>query len=557
MKNLINELKLAVGEKYVITPEMPEYHAYTFGDATMYRSQPDVIVYPGSVEEIQKVIKLAGKYKVSVTTGAGLTGLSGGAIAKNGILLNPIRMRSVKSVDTISKTVVVEPGMTCAQLNDHLKSYGMIIPVAPASHLISTLGANIAEASGGTWGMSKGTYKNYLLTLKVVDGEGNLFCTGTPFPKQSTGPDLTALFLGSEGTMGVIVEITLRCEFLPEDMWTLRCSFEDESVLQSIHEAVAENKINLYSFEYMDSRIMSCIHGGDQNMLLLLQTAGSKHDAKSEMEKLVAALKKLNPIDLVYTNDAKEADELYTERRSALGALAKADPEKPVIVQFDPVLPLHKFAKGTQKMRELAERENLDLIVYGHAGDGNLHPSFMVRNSKDEKMKARNVIREFDLWIEAQGGCYSGEHAVGFFLGRSQSQLRPHVAHYLEVIKSAFDPNGVLNPGKIVNIEEGALDVAPILDDYREIGDICSLCVKCHLCKNDSPKYAQEPFEHNTIRGRIALIDAAARGNVSFTAIRPFIEEMAPWTKNMNCPAYIKDKMDRLIELTLAEGEAN
>lgn len=554
MNEIINKLKKIVGEKYVITPDMPEYHSYTFGDATMYRSQPDVIVYPGAVEEIQSVIKLAGQYKVPVTPGAGLTGLSGGAISNKGILLNPIRLRSVKSVDTISKTVVVEPGMTCAQLNEHLKKHGMIIPVAPASHLISTLGANIAEASGGTWGMSKGTYKNYLLSLKIIDGQGNLFSTGTPFPKQSTGPDLTALFIGSEGTMGVIVELTFRCEFLPEDTWTLRCSFTDESVLQSIHEAVAENKINLFSFEYMDRRMMSCIHGGEQNMLLLFQTAGSVHDAKMQMDKLVAVLEKLNPIELVHTNDPEKADELYTERRSALGALAKADRNKPVIVQFDPVLPLHKLAEGTKKMRELAARENLDLIIYGHAGDGNLHPSFIVRDLLEDKMKARNVIREFDAWIEKEGGCYSGEHAVGFFLGRSQNELRPGVAHYLEVIKSAFDPDGILNPGKVVNTKEGSMEIDPVLKQNAEIGKICSLCVKCHLCKNDSPLYAQEPFEHNTIRGRIALIDAAARGKVAFSAIKPFIEEMAPWTQNMNCPTYIKDEMEQLIALTVGRS---
>lgn len=556
MQQLNQLLIKIVGPKYVITPEMPEYHAYTFGDATMYRSKPDVIVYPGSVTEIQEIIKLAGKMNVPVTTGAGLTGLSGGAITYQGILLNPIRLRTVKKVDTISKTVTVEPGMTCAQLNDYLKDYGLVIPVAPASHLISTLGANIAEASGGTWGMSKGTFKNYLLALKVVDGAGNLFTTGAPLAKQSTGPDLTSLFLGSEGTLGVIVEMTLRCEFIPEDIWTLRCSFEDESVLQKIHEQVAKNKINLFSFEYMDDRLMSSIHGKPMKMLLLLQTAGSKADAEDQMDKLVAVLERLNPLELVYTNDPDKANELYTERRSALGALAKADRNKPVIIQFDPVLPLDKFAEGTKKMRELARREKLDLIIYGHAGDGNLHPSFMVRDVLEDKLKARKVIREFDEWVEQIGGCYSGEHAVGFFLGRSQNELRPQVTKYLEGIKAAFDPSGILNPGKIIHIQEGPIEIEPVLGEYQEIGHLVGLCVKCHLCKNDSPLYAKEPFEHNTIRGRVALIDAATRGKVSFAAIRPFVQEMQNWTQKMNCPTFIKNEMPKLIDLALKNGAA-
>ena len=342
MENLIRELKQIAGEKNVITKDMPQYHAYTFGDATLYRSSPEVIVYPSSEAEIQKIIKLACKYNIPVITGAGLTGLSGGAIANGGILLNMLFLSSIKAIDPVSKTVVAGPGITCARLNERLKEYGMIVPVAPASHLISTLGANIAEAAGGTWGMSKGTFKNYLLSLKVIDGSGSIFSTGAPLTKQSTGPDITSLFLGSEGTLGIITEITLRCEYIAEDVWTVRCSFADESVIQAIHEKVAENKINLYSFEYIDSKLMACMHEGQTNMLLLLQTAGSKHDSKEQMEKLVEILKKLDPLELVYTNDAAEADKLYTERRSALGALAKADRNKPVIVQFDPVLPLEK-----------------------------------------------------------------------------------------------------------------------------------------------------------------------------------------------------------------------
>ncbi len=549
MSKLIKELKEAVGQKFVITPEQPEYHAYTFGDATMYRSKPDVVVYPGTVAEVQAVVKLAKKYKTPLTPAAGLTGLSGGAITYKGILCNVMRLRAIKKVDEISKTVTAEPGITCGQLNAHLKTLGMVIPVAPASHLISSLGANLAEAAGGTWGMSKGTFKNYLLCLKIVDGEGNLFSTGTPFAKQSTGPDLTSLFIGSEGTMGIIVEATLRTEFLAEDTWTVRCSFKDESVLQTIHEEVARNRINLYSFEYMDGKIMSCIHGGQQNMLLLLQTAGSKSDSKEQMDKLVAILSKLNPVELVHTNEPAKADQLYTERRSALGALAKADKNKPVIVQFDPVLPLAKFAAGVRKMRELAEREKLELIIYGHAGDGNLHPSFVLRDETSDKKKARAAIREFDAWVEAEGGCYSGEHAVGFFLGRSQEELRPGIGAYLEKIKEAFDPFGIMNPGKIINIKEGPLEIEPVKSKYAEIAKLTSMCVKCHICKNDSPAYAAEPFEHNTIRGRVAMIDAATRGQVSFDSIKPMVTEMAPWTAKMNCPAYIKEEMPKLTQL--------
>ncbi len=549
MNDLKKDLEPIVGKEFVITPDRPEYYAYIFGDATMYRAHPDVVVYPGDVEEIQKIILLANEKRIPVTPSAGLTGLSGGAVCQSGILMNVSRLRKLKDVDEVSKTATVEPGMSCATFNEHLAKYNLSVPVAPASHLISTLGANIAEASGGTFGMSKGTFKNYLLTLKVIDGQGNIFDTGKPFPKQSTGPDLTAVFLGSEGTMGVIVEMTFRCDYLPQDTWTIRAEFADESVLQAIHEGIAEQKIDLFSFEYMDDKIMKCL--GKQNMLLLLQTAGSEYCAKMNAEKVVSVLKKLNPIELKYTNDPKEADVLYTERRSALGALAKADPKKPVIVQFDPVLPLRKFTAGIQKMRELAQRENLELIIYGHAGDGNLHPSFIVEDDLKQKEKAKKVIREFDKWIEKEGGVYSGEHAVGFFLGRSQDQIRPEVGGYLSALKKAFDPNGILNPGKIFNIKEPSLKTTPVKDEYKPIASICSLCAKCHLCKNDSPKFAELPFEHNTIRGRISMIDAATRGMVSFKAIRPFVEEMSPWTKNMNCPTFIKNRMGELIDLAV------
>jgi glycolate oxidase len=543
---LTQALQAAVGAENVITPDDARYFAFTFGDATMYRSRPDGVVFPGSAEEVGKVISIAREEGTFIVPAGGLTGLSGGAVSQGGVQLNTSRMNKVLSIDTVSKTVVAEPGVSCFDLNAELAKVGMIMPVAPASHQISTLGANIAECAGGTWGMSKGNFRNYLLALEVVDGTGNVFETGRAFSKQSTGPDLTSLFLGSEGTMGVLTKITLRCEYLPQDTWTIRACFEDESVLQAIHEGLAEQKIELYSFEYMDGRMMDAM-GKGKMMLLLLQTAGHTAAAKEAAEKTVAMLQSLNPIELVHTNDKAEAAELYAERRSALGALAKADPTKPVIVQFDPVLPLAHFAEGVAKMRELAEAAGLDLIIYGHAGDGNLHPSFILPNDLEQKQKARDVIRQFDVWVEDNGGVFSGEHAVGFFLGRDMADIRG-TGGYLRSIIAAFDPDGVLNPGKIVDIDEPSLSPTPVKDEYAEIAATCDLCAKCHLCKLDSPLFVDEPREHNSIRGRISMIDAACRGMVSFADIRPFIEEMRPWVVKMNCPAFIKDRMGDLVD---------
>ena len=140
MKDFTEELARIVGEKYVITPDMTEYHAYTFGDATLYRSKPDVIVHPANASQIQDIVKLAGRYKVPVVAGGGMTGLSGGAVANRGILLNMKRMASVKSIDINTKTVVAEPGITCGRLNEELKKYDLTVPVAPASQFVSSLG---------------------------------------------------------------------------------------------------------------------------------------------------------------------------------------------------------------------------------------------------------------------------------------------------------------------------------------------------------------------------------------------------------------------------------
>jgi glycolate oxidase len=549
-KALIDALVAAVGADHVITPEDPRYYAFTFGDATMYRSAPDVVVFPGGTEEVSAVIKATAANDSFVVPAGGLTGLSGGASSRGGVQLNLSRMNDIISIDPIARTVVAQPGISCAKLNVELAKQGMIVPVAPASHLISTLGANIAEAAGGTWGMSKGTFKNYLLTLEVVDGEGKAFQTAKPFPKQSTGPDLTALFLGSEGTMGVITEITLRCEYLPEDTWTIRACFKDESVLQPIHEGLAAAHVIPDSFEYMDGRIMQAL-GHERKMLLLLQTAGRASVAKEDAEAIVELLKGMDPLELKFTNDKDESAELYTERRSAFGALAKADRDKPVIVQFDPVLSVHNFAEGVNKMRELADEAGLEIIIYGHAGDGNLHPSFIIPDQLDAKLKTRDVIRKFDEWVEANGGIFSGEHAVGFFLGRDMEQMRG-TGNYLRAIISAFDPKGTLNPGKIVDIVEPTLELDPVLPEFQAIADMTLLCAKCHLCKNDSPLFAEEPREYNTIRGRISMIDAACRGKVSFDAIKPFIEEMRPWVEKFNCPTFIKDRMGELVDAVMA-----
>jgi glycolate oxidase len=547
---LIESLKNIVGDEHVINPDDPRYYAFTFGDATMYRSRPDVVVFPAKAEEVSAIVKLAKAEGTYVVPAGGLTGLSGGAISQSGIQLNLCRMNKILNIDDVSMTVTAEPGVSCFDLNAELEKVGMIMPVAPASHQISTLGANIAECSGGTWGMSKGNFRNYLLTLQVVDGQGNIFNTAKPFAKQSTGPDLTSVFLGSEGTLGVITEVTLKCEFLPEDVWTIRACFEDESVLQAIHEGIAAKHIDLFAFEYMDGRIMEAL-GKERTMLLLLQTAGHPVAAKDKAEETLELLKSLNPIELKFTNDAAEADELFVERRSALGATAKADPNKPVIVQFDPVLPIRRFTEGVAKMREFAEEAGLEIIVYGHAGDGNLHPSFIVPDDPEQKLKAREAIRKYDTWIEDNGGVFSGEHAVGFFLGRDMETIRG-TGKYIRGIQKAFDPDDILNPHKVVDIEEPAIEPAPIQDAHSDIADIVRMCAKCHLCKRDSPKYLAEPMEYNTIRGRISMIDAACRGQVAFAAINPFVDEMRPWVENMNCPTFIKEHMGELLDKALA-----
>ena len=175
---LTQALQAAVGADNVITPDDARYFAFTFGDATMYRSNPDGVVFPASAEQVAKVINIARQAGTFITPAGGLTGLSGGAVSQGGVQLNLARMNKVLSIDTVSKTVVAEPGVSCFDLNAALAKVGMIMPVAPASHQISTLGANIAECAGGTWGMSKGNFRNYLLALEVVDGTGNVFETG-------------------------------------------------------------------------------------------------------------------------------------------------------------------------------------------------------------------------------------------------------------------------------------------------------------------------------------------------------------------------------------------
>jgi len=543
------QLEKIVGSDYVIDSSRPEFYSYLFGDATMYRSHPTYVVYPADADEISRVIKLAGDNFIPVVPAGGLTGLSGGANCQGGILLNCSRLHRILKVDVINRTVTVEPGVSCAEINSTLAKHGMIVPVAPASHLISTIGANLAESAGGTFGMSKGTFRNYLLSLEVVDGLGRIFRTGAPTMKESVGPDLTGLFIGSEGTLGVITQATLRCDFLPEDIWTVRAAFRDESVLKPLHDKIAEARLSLYSFEYMDSAIMRCL--GKENMLLLLQTAGSKEDAKAGALKVVEILRSLDPLELAYTNNPAEADELYKDRRSCLGALAKADRRKPVIVQFDPVIPLELLAEGARVMRELAKEVGLELIIYGHAGDGNLHPSFIIEDKLEQKLKAREAVRKFDAWAEEHGGCYAGEHAVGFFLGRSEEQIRPEVGPYLSGIKATFDPKGIMNPGKVINTYEPSLENDPVLPGYEEMAEVVGLCCKCHLCKNDSPKFADTRMEHDTIRGRVAMIDAACRGWISLDEVRPFVAECVPWIKNFNCPTFFKEECPKLFDMVL------
>lgn len=425
-------------------------------DASEFKKRPDAAVWPASTEQVSAILELADRERIPVVPRGAGTSLAGLTVpSKGGLVVDLARMNRILEVNIVDRLAVVQPGVVYANLDRVLSKEGFFFPPDPASGSVCTLGGNVATNAGGIKGAKYGTTKDYVLALEVVLAGGNILRTGSRCMKSVSGYDLTKLFVGSEGTLGVITEITLKISPRPPATSTAMALFED---LEDAGRAVSDimhSGIIPSALEIVDQQTLKAINQNSKlnlpevEAILVAETDGyTKEETEFQIEKILRIFEKNRATSVKRAADKAEADALWTARKSAYGVMARINNN---LFVEDLAVPMSKVAQMLRIIADLARKYDLKIPTVGHAGDGNLHPVVSFDGTDpDEVKRVEEATAELFEKVLELGGTLTGEHGIGLAKARFMKDEHSAVSMgKMRAIKKVFDPNNILNPGKM------------------------------------------------------------------------------------------------------------
>lgn len=452
---LIQDLQAIVGEQHVLHSPA-DLAAYAYDATPLYRSLPTVVVFPGSTADVQAILALASSRGIPVIPRGSATNLSGGTVAINGgIMLVMTRMARILEIDAANLTATVQPGVTTAALAKEADARGLFYPPDPGSQVVSTIGGNVAENAGGLRGLKYGVTRDYVMGLEAVLPTGETIRTGGKNAKDVAGYDLTRLLVGSEGTLAVITEVIVKLIPKPASKRACLALFDDLEKAAHTVARIIENRIIPCTLEYMDRGTVKAVedfaHVGlpDCEALLFIEQDGPQAVVDADIELVGKICREEGARDVKVAATPEEGTKLAEARRFALSALARL---RPTTVLEDATVPRSRLAEMVRFIADTARRYNLEICTFGHAGDGNLHPTCLTDERDHEEIeRVEKAFAEIFDKALAMGGTITGEHGVGV---AKQDYLEWKAgAAGIEVmrrLKAAFDPAGILNPGKVL-----------------------------------------------------------------------------------------------------------
>ncbi len=425
-------------------------------DATNVLHAPDAVIFPATADEISLVMKMANSEGFPVVPRGAGTGFSGGSVpVEGGVVLSTERMNRIIDIDIENLTAVVEPGVITWEFQQEVEKLGLFYPPDPTSLRFSTIGGNIAECAGGPRAVKYGVTRDYVTGLEVVLPTGAIVTTGVRTAKGVVGYDLTRLIVGSEGTLGIVTKAYLRLIPAPAVSKTMLVVFPRLEDAAKAVSAVIRAKVVPATLELIDGVSIRCVEDHariglprDAGAVLLIEVDGSEQVVASDSEVVEKVCLEGGASSVKTASDKFEVKALWNARRSISPSLFKVKPNK---INEDVVVPRAAIPELISGIGSIAESNGLLIACFGHAGDGNIHVNVMYdKLDAAEAASAEKAVKEaFELTLSL-GGTISGEHGVGTAKARYLSmELGPDVIEMMKKIKAAFDPNGILNPGKI------------------------------------------------------------------------------------------------------------
>jgi len=445
--------------KKIVTPDRfrddPETLASYSYDGFNVRATPEIVLFPVTTDEISQTMKIANHEKIPVTVRGAGTNLSGGSVPhQKGIVLCLTKMNKILEIKTRDRYAIVQPGVVNGDLQQALAKDNFFFPPDPSSFTVSTIGGNIAENAGGPRCLKYGVTVDYVMGLEVVLASGKIIRLGSRNVKDVTGYRPSGIFCGSEGTLGIITEATVRVAPIPETKQTAMITFADlDHSAQTVADVIGSGILPAAA-ELMDNAVINVVEDAmqlglprDAEGIILVDVDGVEEAVEKELNKIVEIARANHATDIQIARTKEESDALWTARRAVYGIQNRLSPD---IIVEDATVPVSRIPEMIRGCKKIAARHDIKFCIVGHAGDGNLHPTIStdIRNKEEMKRVEAACIEIFKLAHEL-GGCLTGEHGVGLAKAPYLSLvMSPDTMEFLSTIKASLDPNNILNPGK-------------------------------------------------------------------------------------------------------------
>lgn len=465
---LLGDLKKLLGSDAVLH-EKDDLLLYEY-DGSIEVARPNCVVFPRTAEHVVAIVQLANRFNVPIVGRGAGTGLSGGALARHGgILVGFSRMNRILEIDVENQRAVVQPGVVNSDLSVAVGHLGLHFAPDPSSQKACTIGGNVAENSGGPHTLAYGVTTNHVLALEIVLPTGELLHTGSP-ALDAPGYDLTGLFVGSEGTIGLVTKITVKLTRLPEAVKTLLAIFDSvDDATETVAEITARG-ITPAACEMLDGwtlrAVEAYVHAGfplDSAAVLLIDVDGLREAVEAQAEAVEDVCRVHHSREVRLARDNAQRDLLWKGRKNAFGAVGRISPS--YYVQ-DGVIPRTKLPTTLRRINEIGKKYGFEIGNIFHAGDGNLHPIILF-DQRDEEQFRRAVATSDEIiqFCIEMGGSITGEHGVGM----EKDRLMPLLFNEAELglmrrVRDAFNPDGILNPGKVIPSAKscGEIHVRPL-----------------------------------------------------------------------------------------------